>query len=533
MHSKVALFAMSLIGLWGGFAFSGFVADDAYIVFRYAENLVDHEALVFNPNERVSALTSPLHALVAALLYGLTRNTVLAYQIVGIAALLGTGLIFWRLLRTQHDLRLLAISLVCLPPAVMLWTFGGLETPLLMLSVAAAAGLLFREEVNGPLTTKNLIVLVVIAGTGFLLRFDSVLFFAPLVLAGLLRAPSRWTAAGALAAGALLPALWLLFAYQYYGDVLPTSFYEKTPRFTLPVLLVNFLYTLSFLIFSGIAVVMLLPFAAHASPGTAAQAWVRALQTHWYLWLGLTLVLGYGLTMATSHMMFSYRYFVPYIPAAALAVIGALPTTAQPPGRLYAIRAALWILLGMHAYQYSVTASHSLNGLAPIGEFRNWGVREYNKGMQEYELLAREIKAHWETHGKADRPPRINTFAAGLLPYVYRDAYIYGLLISYRHCAASQQLSFDECGTWVYENTKPSADYIVVLYPLYGELEDQLPLPPDSYTTVADREVLFDGYRQQVRVVFNTNPEPHTLGNTVNVVARHTERGGMQPTPFK
>ncbi|MGJ8611787.1 MAG: hypothetical protein ACSHWY_11865 [Octadecabacter sp.] len=44
-----------------------FVADDAYIVGRYAMNAAAGDGLVCNIGERVSALTSPLHALLETL----------------------------------------------------------------------------------------------------------------------------------------------------------------------------------------------------------------------------------------------------------------------------------------------------------------------------------------------------------------------------------------------------------------------------------------------------------------------------------
>jgi hypothetical protein len=56
MAAPVCLYAVSIA------LFYGFIADDSFITARYAENLVDWGQLVFNPGERISALTSPLHA---------------------------------------------------------------------------------------------------------------------------------------------------------------------------------------------------------------------------------------------------------------------------------------------------------------------------------------------------------------------------------------------------------------------------------------------------------------------------------------
>src|SRR5688500_20329503 len=59
-----------------------FSADDALIVSRYAENLVDGRGLVFYVGERINALTSPLHALIEAAMYSVTLDPVCAYKLV-------------------------------------------------------------------------------------------------------------------------------------------------------------------------------------------------------------------------------------------------------------------------------------------------------------------------------------------------------------------------------------------------------------------------------------------------------------------
>lgn len=47
--------------------------DDAYISYRFAQNLVAGHGLVFNPGERVEGYTNPLTVLLAALLLGFCR----------------------------------------------------------------------------------------------------------------------------------------------------------------------------------------------------------------------------------------------------------------------------------------------------------------------------------------------------------------------------------------------------------------------------------------------------------------------------
>ena len=69
-----------------------FTAEDAYITYRYAENLVNTGALVYNEGEPINAMTSPLHALLSAALFYTTGHTVLSNKIVAFTLLLFSAL---------------------------------------------------------------------------------------------------------------------------------------------------------------------------------------------------------------------------------------------------------------------------------------------------------------------------------------------------------------------------------------------------------------------------------------------------------
>src|SRR5262245_7626998 len=119
--------------------FFTFTADDAFITARYAENLIERGELVFQAGERVSAMTSPLHALVEAALYAATGATILANKIVSIALVLATSAaLLWRARASGRAQALLATVLL-LSPCVAVWSVGGLETPLLFAVVGALA----------------------------------------------------------------------------------------------------------------------------------------------------------------------------------------------------------------------------------------------------------------------------------------------------------------------------------------------------------------------------------------------------------
>ena len=97
--------------------------------------------LVFNIGERVSALTSPLHALLLSAL-GLLPSPMFAYKIVAASAALAAILYAGRTLFDDAFERRTFLAATLGSPFVVMWSVGGLETPLLlacltMLSVLA------------------------------------------------------------------------------------------------------------------------------------------------------------------------------------------------------------------------------------------------------------------------------------------------------------------------------------------------------------------------------------------------------------
>jgi hypothetical protein len=222
--------------------------------------------------------------------------------------------------------------------------------------------------------------------------------------------------------------------------------------------------------------------------------------------MGLLLEILYGLTIATHHMMFSFRFFVPYIPSAVILVVNLLHrasetrevdlTTGRPA---YLFTGFLLCLTLFQLYQNVYTYNHSVNGISSIGEYRAVGIRDYVSFMQILKLEALDIEKHWEMiNGDRGRRPRIITYAAGMLPYAYREAYIYEKLVSYRHCHQRYQQGL-------------YADYIHILAPRQGSVVQQLPRSEDSYYLVSSYEMFFDGSMQKFLVYYNPKPEEHNL----------------------
>ncbi|MDB5033159.1 MAG: uncharacterized protein JWQ98_400 [Chlorobi bacterium] len=489
------------IALIAGVFFFRFTADDGYITARYAEHLVDTGALVFNSGERVSALTSPLHAIVEAGLYAVTGQTIIAYKLLAALLLLTAGFV----LTSRFPDHRIVVPLTCLSPQVLLWTFGGLETPILLLLIALFA---ITAHAGGASDRRRLLLLSVIAGIAFITRFDSALFTAPVLIHAALKNRRAGEIARAIGIGAVIPVAWIAFAALYYGDVFPTSFYVKTPTLHGERMLECAVNIIEFLLFTGFLPLMIggVLIARRYLPDALRDHLRRVLP----LLVGLGAIIAYGQLTGMIHMMFSFRMFVPYVPALAVIICDLLgrlrepiaTIMASPRGRVI-ITSLLLLAIAFQGTESWVIYSRSLNGVSIVGEYRHIGIAGY---MDDFipALFAGgdDIASHWKSTADSGRAPRVMTFAAGALPYRYRAAYIFEPLVSYRRsCKATGA---------------ESADYIHLLVATLDEAAALLPKPIGHYQMVSYRTIIFDGAPRSFIVLYDPDPGCNPLPPTVN-----------------
>jgi hypothetical protein len=494
--------------------FAAFTADDSYIVARYAVNARDAGDWAFNPGEPVSALTSPLDGLLLAGLSFLVSDPLPLYKAVALAAMVGASL---QLLVSygvgRPDAMPLAALLVA--PSVILWTFAGLETPLLAAIVMAMAAIATQTNAGD---ARRLPVLALLAGLAVLTRYDAVLFAGPVLLAPLTQTGQWKLRMKAVALAGVPPSLWFVYAWLHYGSVLPTSFYIKTPTAELSAVAANLRYMAEHLLIGGFGIMAVYAMTRVTTSGRAGAAVVEELRAHWGLHAGLVSVLVYGASMATVHMMFAFRHFVPYFGAMALA-LAHLARRADDgmAGReslrvSYAAGAAALVILLVHAFHAEAMYHRSLQGLGTFGEYGSQGVagyaRDYVPAMMKN---AADVRAHWSTLNKG-RDPRIWTFAAGALPYAYREAYIYEELVSFRHrCPADAGGSRPDGRVW-----RAHADYIHA-FTRHGSLARLLaPVRTRQVKLISDQPIHFNGRDERLLVYYNPAPLPNTLPPRIN-----------------
>ena len=389
-----------------------------------------------------------------------------------------------------------------LPSAIFVWVYGGLETPLLLFLISY---ILIISDKLGNLKIfdyKLLYFVFFLSGLAFLTRYDSVLFLLPFLIFLILKVPSKQILASVFI-GSLLPLVWIILSYYYYGHIFPTSFYEKNPFHSLyvPHMTKNLNYIILNFFYIGIIPVFIILLALKK------KIFYKSFNIPFkYLGVlcGLFFIFLYGLNIATTHMLFSFRFFVPYLPAVIfLMFIFFEPLYENSHSKItlkndFKFIFCYFLILIFFVIQTLYTFLYSVNGFTTIGEYQSLGVRHYKVFMKTLNEEAQIIKRHWEsTSNKKRRHPRIITYAAGMLPYTYKEAYIYSALISTRR-------NYINWG--VKNNFGDSADYIHTL----GKMDHKKALQK-GLVHISTQFIWFDGKKQRFQIYYNPNPKAHTL----------------------
>lgn len=199
----------------------GWILDDAYVYFRYVDNLVIHNlGLVYNPGEYVEGYSSPLWAGILIVLRSLHLNYWLIILLFGVM----TYVLFCYLIKKINDhlsanftlrLNFPLLYLTC-TYGVMTYFTSGLETPLVILESAGYAALfLFPSNVwlqvfigLSPLVRPELLVPYLIILVWITIKQKRVPL--PLLLTGIIGIGG-----------------YELFRIWYYADIMPNTFYLK------------------------------------------------------------------------------------------------------------------------------------------------------------------------------------------------------------------------------------------------------------------------------------------------------------------
>jgi hypothetical protein len=217
-YKLIIVFLLAVAVRLGFHLWTGFMADDAFITFRYAENIASGNGFVYNAGDRVLGTSTPLFTWILAFLSALRIPVIAGALAVSLAC---AGLTASVLFRFATYLRF--GSLAWLPAiAYALWPRSvpadscGMETALFTL-VITSAFYFFHRRLN--------YYAVGCATLAVLTRPEGVLLLIVILIGTIIRDRARLNSY--LMTSALLLVPWMLFSYIYFESVIPNSIPAK------------------------------------------------------------------------------------------------------------------------------------------------------------------------------------------------------------------------------------------------------------------------------------------------------------------
>jgi hypothetical protein len=191
-----------------------YLYDDAFITFRFVENLVSGQGFVYNIGHRVQGITTPLWGFLLALpsLNGWPLESAARWLAIGFDLLTATLLFHHLRARGLLLAGMLILFLFGLDLYLAKTAVGGMESSLfLLLTVGSALAVL----------SGQLHVAAVLAALSVFVRPEGLIFALCLLAYARLKTEDfRWSAVWM---GAAIIALGAYWQYSYYGDWIPQS----------------------------------------------------------------------------------------------------------------------------------------------------------------------------------------------------------------------------------------------------------------------------------------------------------------------
>jgi len=245
---------------------AAFGTDDAYISYRYAENLVRGYGLVFNRGERVEGYSNFLYVLLMAPAFFFTGGLgVYVYSsLFNIICVLGAYLVFRRWICRSFSplVTSLAIFLFATCPLIWLWTASGMETVLVLLMQLVIWAKAERCAELGA-NSKDVLILCLAIIVSILSRADG--FVIPVFALLYLLFKGRYKELTWCSTAFLIILIcYFLWRHDYYGYFLPNTYYAKVSgpislriEYALQLLLVIVLSEGLLFYFMGVLVVLI------------------------------------------------------------------------------------------------------------------------------------------------------------------------------------------------------------------------------------------------------------------------------------
>jgi arabinofuranosyltransferase len=287
---------------------TGFIADDAFITFRYARNLSEGLGFVYNQGEPVMGTSTPLFTLLLASFSVAGISPITSALAISILAAGVTATILYRFalsLRFTRMAFLLPLAYILFPRSVVADTCG-METALFTMFVAGAfyfqhRGLIIYAAAMATMATAT--------------RPEGAFLLALLLVFDLYYHREQW--GKCLIVPMILLVPWLVFSWIYFGTPVPNSIPGKLAlysQFDISTPLESFVYIMAWHN----------PFGWILTAAVVAGArWLNKKQN--FGWLEITWLLTMVLFYTFSQTVVFFWYIAPIYPIYLLFAVASLP----------------------------------------------------------------------------------------------------------------------------------------------------------------------------------------------------------------
>lgn len=198
--------------------------DDAYITLKYARNFLEGNGLVWNIGEYVQGYTNFLHLILISLFGYIFNDLYLSSYIVNFISYFALVFLLFkhRYMRELANQSLILITIISSSP-IIVWTLGGMETVLFTFFILYS----FFELESKKDNKLNYFYSGLLINLAMLTRPDAAIFafiyfviilFNHKNIKGLIYYISTF----------VILFCYILWTYNYYGDILPNTYYVKS-----------------------------------------------------------------------------------------------------------------------------------------------------------------------------------------------------------------------------------------------------------------------------------------------------------------
>ena len=210
------VFSVTVNVAW--YSYTHFIRDDAFITFRYAQNIASGKGFIYNAGESVYGTSSPgLALLLAAWLKLFPDYPVSGALGLNILASTLSLILVWRLLEgLTGGKQALNLFILIWSDKLLLHSMEGMETPLVVTCMLASLYFLSKEKP---------VLAGVTSGLMLWFRLDSALWIVVLACVGWMQHRRNIVTFIMITGVTYLP--WLIFAWLHFGNIIPQTAIAK------------------------------------------------------------------------------------------------------------------------------------------------------------------------------------------------------------------------------------------------------------------------------------------------------------------